>query len=59
MKKMTFLAGNLKKTLNYEFSNFTKKNKKYSTIFSTNKNGNLEFNLNGKLRKNNRNTYYW
>ncbi len=50
-EKDDLLGWKLKKNFKHEFSNFTKKNKKYSTIFSTNKNGNLEFNLNGGYEK--------
>ncbi len=45
------LGWKIKKNFEHEFSNFTKNNKKYSTIFKTNKDGNLEFILNGGYEK--------
>ena len=50
-EKDEVLGWKIKKNFKHEFTNFTKKNKKYSTIFKTNKNGNLEFNLNGDYKK--------
>ena len=50
-EKDNVLGWKMKKNFKYEFSNLTKNNKKYSTNFRTNKDGNLEFILNGGYEK--------
>ena len=50
-EKDDVLGWKIKKNFKHELINFTKKKKEYSTKFSTNKNGNLEFKINRGYKK--------